>query len=289
MKNFNQISFLFIFFVLCITFSSCQKPRIEGIDSIQINGMDDQGIQAMVGVRIYNPKQSSFQCENLKIKLYYKEVELANGNSDEKTMLKASHSTTVPFDIKFPLEILEKFGDELLMQDSILVTGMFEGDFTLFDVHKKEDIKYWLKSKDVLDKIYEKFIDKDGFNISKKIKRIDISTVDIDLKIKVYNTLSFPVTIKDLNLKIFKDSYFKNEIGICNEKNEANLAKDSSTIIQARLKLSTMGAITSLTTFFHYYLKGYLTVKINKFSLKIPVIQHIKVNPISQEVEIIKD
>jgi LEA14-like dessication related protein len=289
MKNFKQISFLFFFFVLCVTFSSCQKPRVEGIDSIQINGMDDQGIQALVGVSIYNPKKTTLQCKNLKIKLFYKEVELANGICDEQTMLMASQSTTVPFKIKLSLEILEKFGDELLIQDSILVTGKFEGDFTLFDLHKKEDINYWLKSKDVMDMIYEKFIDKDGINISKKIKRIDLSTVDIDLKIKISNTLSFPITIKDLYLKIFKDSYLKNEIGNCKEKNEANLAKDSSTIIQAELKLSTVGAITSLTTFFHYYLKGYLTVEVNKFYLKVPVIQHIKVNPISQEVEIIKD
>jgi hypothetical protein len=97
-------------------------------------------------------------------------------------MLKARQSTTVPFDINFSLEILEKFGNELLMQDSILVTGKFEGDFTMFDLHKKEDIEYWMKTKDIMDKIYEKFLGNDGLDISKKIKSITPSTIRIDLK-----------------------------------------------------------------------------------------------------------
>ena len=204
-------------------------------------------------------------------------------------MLKARQSTTVPFDINFSLEILDKFGDELLMQDSILVSGKFEGDFTMFDLHKKEDIEYWMKTKDIMDKIYEKFLGNDGLDISNKIKSITPSTIRIDLKMIVTNTLSIPMTVKDLNLKIYKDRYFKNDIGICQEKNETKLEKDSSAVIQAELKLSTLGAITSVTTFFHYYLKGYLTVEINKASLKVPIIQHIKVNPFTQDVEIIKD
>jgi LEA14-like dessication related protein len=289
MQNIKQFSLLLLFFVFSISFSSCQKPRVEGIDSIQIKGMDDDGIQALVDVRIYNPKHASFQSKNLKIKLFYKEVELADGTSDEKVMLKARQSTTLPFDINFSLEILEKFGDELLMQDSILVSGKFEGDFTMFDLHKKEDIEYWMKTKDIMDKIYEKFLGNDGLDISKKINSITLSTMRIDLKMNVSNTLSIPMTVKDLNLKIYKDRYFKNDIGICQEKNETKLEKDSSAVIQAELKLSTLGAITSVTTFFHYYLKGYLTVEINKASLKVPIIQHIKVNPFTQDVEIIKD
>jgi len=289
MQNIKQFSLLLLFFVFSISFSSCQKPRVEGIDSIQIKGMDDDGIQALVDVRIYNPKHASFQCKNLKIKLFYKEVELADGTSDEKVMLKARQSTTVPFDINFSLEILDKFGDELLMQDLILVSGKFEGDFTMFDLHKKEDIEYWMKTKDIMDKIYEKFLGNDGLDISNKIKSITPSTIRIDLKMIVTNTLSIPMTVKDLNLKIYKDRYFKNDIGICQEKNETKLEKDSSAVIQAELKLSTLGAITSVTTFFHYYLKGYLTVEINKASLKVPIIQHIKVNPFTQDVEIIKD
>jgi hypothetical protein len=126
-------------------------------------------------------------------------------------------------------------------------------------------------------------------DISNKIKSITPSTIRIDLKMIVTNTLSIPMTVKDLNLKIYKDRYFKNDIGICQEKNETKLGKDSSAVIQAELKLSTLGAITSVTTFFHYYLKGYLTVEINKASLKVPIIQHIKVNPFTQDVEIIKD
>jgi len=289
MQNIKQFGLLLLFFVISISFSSCQKPRVEGIDSIQIKGMDDDGIQALVDVRIYNPKHASFQCKNLKIKLFYKEVELADGTSDEKVMLKARKSTTVPFDINFSLKILEKFGDELLMQDSILVTGKFEGDFTMFDLHKKEDIEYWLKTKDILDKIYDKFLGNDGLDLSKKIKSITPSTIKIDLKMNVTNTLSIPMNIKDLNLKIYKDRYFKNDIGICQEKNETKLEKDSTAVIQAELKLSTLGTITSATTFFHYFLKGFLTVEINNASLKVPIIQHIKVNPFTQDVEIIKE
>ena len=285
-KSIFLFSFLSFF---CISFSSCQSPRIESIDNISIQEMSENGILAKVDVNIFNPKQASFQCKNLKVKLYYKEVELANGNSDEKIVLKAKKSTTVPFDIVFSMEVLEKFGDELLMQDSILISGKFEGDFTLLDIHQKEDIEYWLKTKDIMDKIYDKFLGEDGLAISKKVKSINLTTVIIDLKMNIINTLSIPIEVNELNVKIFKDRNFNNSIGVCSKVSEIELNPDSSETIQAELKLSTIGTLTSVTTFFHYYLKGYIAVLIKGRKLKVPIIQHIKVNPLSGDVDIIKD
>lgn len=289
MRIFKPYFILSLIISFTYTFSSCQTPKIESIENVTIQEMTDDGIQAKVDVNIHNPKISSLQCKNIKINLFYNDVKLASGNSDEKVVLKAKKTTLVPFDIIFSLEILEKFGDELLLQDSILITGKFEGDFTVLEIHKKEGFEHWLKTKDILDQIYNKFLGDDGIDVSKKIKKITASQTTLDLKTKVTNTLSIPLVIDELMINVYKDRDFESKIGECSKSSKVELQPNSSEEIEAELTLSNLSTVTTILTGLNYYLKGTITILIKGHSLKVPIVKHIQINPLTGDVKIIKD
>jgi len=273
--------------------SSCQKPSVEKIEKIEILSIEEDGLKANLLLGIYNPKIYSIKGKDLSLRLYYNKSFIASGYSKEMD-LNANEITNVPFDMTFDLKILDKYGDELLLKDSILLVGTLEGDYTFLDIHRVEKLSYWIKTKELTDKLSNEAMGEDGVDVkSITLEDIGLSTSTVKVNMGINNSLNIPIKIDSMNIVVYSDSSMSNKVGDWRNNESKIIERKTEEIIVAKLIIQNASAVISgvpkILNGFDYYAKGLVYLKINEKPLTLPLQKHLRVYPMSREVKIIND
>jgi len=293
MTTILRISTLLMLCCFLTSISSCQKPSVEKIEKIEILSIEEDGLKANLLLGIYNPRFYSVKGNDLSLRLYYNNSFIASGYSKEMD-LSAKEITNVPFDMTFNLKILDKYGDELLLKDSILLVGTLEGDYTFLDIHRVENLSYWIKTKDLTDKLSNDALGEDGVDVkSISIEDIGLSTSTVKVNLGINNSLNIPIKIDSMNIEVFSDVQMSSKVGDWRNNESKIINRKTEEIIIAKLIIQNASAVltgaTKILNGFDYYAKGLVYLKINDKPLTLPIQKHLRIYPMSREVKIIND
>jgi LEA14-like dessication related protein len=296
MKIIKSKPFIIIFTFLVFGFITSQTikyPQFEKLNSFNLNSLENGSLKADVSILVRNDNWFSFNTKELKLQICYREKIIAVGTSLESQKFNKKSSFNLPVSLNFYLDSLGEDFRDILSKDSILLDVKVNGKFTFLNVNSSAGIQSWIKTNDIVDAIVQKTMGEEGISLeSTKIIDLGINNTDIQLNTKIKNKFPFELKIVNLNYSVYADEAKTLKIAKSDVNINKIVLKNSEEIISTIVQINNLEAsISGISKIFgrkvDYFINGYALVEIDNKELKIPVEQHIILNPFTKTITII--
>ena len=298
----NKIIKSKIFIVVCTLFcfgfilaQTIKNPEFKKINTFEVHSFENGVFKASINLGIYNSNWFSIKGKEIDFEMVYKNHLIAKGSSYEPVTFHRKTISELPVELDFYPDSLNNDLKEILLTDSLLIEVHLSGKFTFFGFKSTKTFSTWLKTEDLVKSLVAQSMGKDGLKLKKvKLLKVELqkSVFKVDFNLK--NTLDVPIELKNFHYSIYADKNQGNIVADWDNSINKEIKTNQVELIEGEVVVNNLtSALSGLTKILNgkidYYLSGYALIALKGREIKIPIEQHLLVNPLTQKITIIED
>ena len=289
------IAFITLFCIGFIIAQTVSYPEFKKINSFEIHSFDNGVFKASVNVGIYNSNWFSINGREIEFKMFYKENLIAVGTSNESITFQRKALSGLPVEMDFYPDSMKNDLRDILLADSILINIDLTGEFTFLGIRSHKEISTWLKTDDLVNTLVAQSMKGEGLKMkSVNLVKAGIQKSTFNVSFDFKNTLSLTLELKTMHYVIYADNGKQNRVANWDFEINKEIAQNTTEPIQGEVVIDNFSsALTGFTKVLKgkldYYLDGYSLIALQGREIKIPIKQHFLVEPLTQEITILKD
>lgn len=289
------IAILTTFFVVGVTlFFFMSKPGFVKVSSFKILGLENNVLKANAILKVKNDNWFSVKGQTLKVRLLYKNRNIAQAFSS-KFNLKKRSTSNLNLNFDFYLDSIEPDMKYILLQDSFLVNTKMEGLFSFLKIKGVKEHQIWLRSEKIIDPLIKSAMSKKGAQLkSMKVKELGLDKSKFDIEIEFKNKL--PIEFEIIKVVCFISPEKESLLDVANAKFFVNkkINPNQIEIIKGEVEVNNFQSFfVGIKKVFQRktdaYLNGKIYIALSGHKFVIPIQQHFEVNLLTQEVIILND
>ena len=278
-----------------LAFYSFSYPTFERVKSFQILNLNDDGTfnaEAIIEIKCDN--WFSFSGKDIDFKMYYGDSLVSSGKIPEEVTFKKNTTLDLPMNCNFNPAV---FGDDLetlLLKDTVVFKASIKGKFTSLRVNSSREMELKMPMSELASSIISSSLSDESIEIdSLSIESISFSRTRIKNVFILKNTLKVDYEVESIDFDVFSDDEYKNKVSTgFYEVNQLIKAGDTG-VASGSIDVNNLSSMGSgfdklRKREFIYYISGIANIKISDYFIKVPIKQKFRLNPINQQIEIIK-
>lgn len=270
-------------------------PVFSGMHQFELVGFSNGTMKVNTILKIRNNNWFSYSGNNLKFDIYYKDHLVAKGTSNESFRFEKKSESLFLLNADFFMDSLFNELKSILYKDSVPMKVAVSGRFTFLNINSSNNFETWLNTKDLVDALVEKSMGDDGLKMeSIHLKEVTLSTTFLNVGFQIKNNLPFEMFCKEIRGSIYADPALKIKVSTWNFPARIRLSKKDSDLIEGIVNVNnTNSALSAMSKALNgsldYFLVGHALVSVDGREIKIPLRQHFKVYPLTQEIVVLNN
>lgn len=288
---------LFGFIILGIISFTCTEiktPVVTGVKFVALDSFVNGKYYCTGTVNVLNPGAIQISSKNVVFDLFYKKKIVTTGEAQENFVLKPDKEVTVPVKFAILVDSLLDNANEILSKDTVEFNSVVKGNFTVlnFKLEHEQTVKIPVSS--IINGLASQKA-KEGFKIKNpKVKKIGIETTTITMDVAIKNDFPIDLFIQNLDFSVYAKKDEKNKVSNWGVDKKFSIPAMKDTLIQSEVIIDNSLAISNIferlaSKKLDFYVVGTVTLSYKNNPIKIPVRQHLEINPLTGEITIVED
>ncbi len=288
---------LFGFIILGVVSFTCTEIKTPVVTNVKFVGLDSfvNGKYYCRGtVNILNPGAIQISSKNIVFDLFYKGKIVTTGEAQEDFVLKPDKEVTVPVKFAILVDSLLVDANEILSKDTVEFNSLVKGNFTVLNFKLEHEQKVKIPLSSIINGLASQKA-KEGFKIKNPtVKKIGIETTTINLDVALKNDFPIDLLIEKIDFSVYTKKDEKNKVSSWVVDKKFNIPSLKDTVITTDLIIDNSQAVSNIlerlaSRKLDFYVVGSVIINYKNNPIKIPVRQHLEVNPLTGEITIVED
>ncbi len=273
---------LFLVFTAVLLTGCVKEPYFEKLNSFELLGNNDTSIAFVVNFDVFNPNKIDVQVDSFYYKVYYKDIQIADGFSVENFVLNGNASTSITSDVFILFSNLVPYVEEMSQSDSVNIKIMLEAYISKLKIKIKKDFDVNVKSKELMDNFLSPDFFEETFNIKTvQVEKVTLQQTDIVINMEFTNPLPVEYVVNSIDFKIYADDTKSNQVGVSKQQFNMKIDENATQVLPVEVSLDNLSSAISLfgkmmSKNYSYFIDGYVSVGITGTELVLPLSQTIE-------------
>ena len=279
---------------LSATCGEMLMPTVTNVEFVGLDSFSNGRYHGRGRASIRNHGVVSIASKKVEFELYYGGRVVTTGSAQENFTLKGNSETVVPVRFAILIDSLVPGIDEILSKDSVEFDTHMRGSFTALDFNLEHKQKIKLPVRSMINGLVAEKA-KNAVKIrNPSLQRVTVESTTIGFEVGFSNGFPFELRIDSIDFSVYSRREMKDKVGSWNIDKGFVLPSTRDTVLRSELLIDNSRAFSSIldrlsTRKMDFYVFGHITMEYERRHFKVPVMQHLILNPLTGEIHTVQD